>query len=492
MSTVYLNAITKLRWQCGSGHQFEASPNSVKSGHWCPQCAREKAGDSQRLGMTFFNDLAEERGGSCLSTNYKSIKSVLKWRCSQGHEWESRADVVKNGGWCSKCGGFTHEELVRSILETSLMKKFPKARPSWLVNSRGNRMELDGFCEELRLAFEYQGIQHYKESHHFHKRSSFHQRVADDLVKKQACEKHGVTLLAVHYSIPASDLPAFLQKECARLGLGSGDQFTWNERDIYERKSDEVLRLRNIARSKGGDLVSSVFLTSSSPLLWRCKSGHQWEATSNVIVQGHWCPKCAAEETRLRNTLDIDVFIKLAESMGGVCLSHDRVKGVGKLRFRCANGHEWSTHQYLVRQGRWCPKCAKAGPASRYTIYDAEALALKNGGACLSKTLTSSQESLAWRCRDGHLFKGPIRSVRRSWCPRCLKEKAFLSACSEVASSHGGLCLSTRFINAKTKMRWKCKVGHQWETSWSSVKSGRWCPECGRANQWVKRRTEGG
>ena len=34
LSDFYTNAITKLRWCCAEGHEFEATPNSVQQRHW--------------------------------------------------------------------------------------------------------------------------------------------------------------------------------------------------------------------------------------------------------------------------------------------------------------------------------------------------------------------------------------------------------------------------------------------------------------------------
>jgi hypothetical protein len=38
LSTTFHDLKTKLKWRCGFGHEFEASPRLVKTGHWCPQC----------------------------------------------------------------------------------------------------------------------------------------------------------------------------------------------------------------------------------------------------------------------------------------------------------------------------------------------------------------------------------------------------------------------------------------------------------------------
>ena len=39
LSPAYINASTKLRWECSEGHVWEATPNSIMRGRWCPQCA---------------------------------------------------------------------------------------------------------------------------------------------------------------------------------------------------------------------------------------------------------------------------------------------------------------------------------------------------------------------------------------------------------------------------------------------------------------------
>ncbi len=40
LSDTYVNAHTSLLWECTKGHQWEARPNNIKSGTWCPYCAR--------------------------------------------------------------------------------------------------------------------------------------------------------------------------------------------------------------------------------------------------------------------------------------------------------------------------------------------------------------------------------------------------------------------------------------------------------------------
>jgi len=490
LSTVYVNAITKLLWRCGSQHEFSATPNSIQSGHWCPNCSRLQSGDSQRLGIKFFKRLAEDRGGECLSAEYKTIKAALKWRCSFGHVWESRADVIKKGGWCPICGGSTFEEVVRSILQTSLSKQFPKTRPSWLLNSRGNQMELDGFCEDLMLAFEYQGIQHYKEITHFHKKTQLTQRVEDDLLKQSLCQRNGVTLLVVPYTVPVRDLPSYLQKECSRLGF-EGGQFTWNEKYIYGRKVRELDSLKQLAKDRNGQLLSHTYLTATTPLLWRCEKQHTWEATSSVIKRGVWCPICGRDKARIAITTNIETFKRLAEKKGGVCLTTKRTPGDQRLKFRCAIGHEWTTDQHSIKKGHWCPKCSRSGTGARYSIEDAQAIATKNGGDCLSTTYHGAQNSLEWMCSEGHRFKASVRAARLRWCPACEKSRKFLQLCIDRAAEHGGKLLSRRYTSAREKMEWQCSFGHIWATSWTSVSSGRWCPVCGRINQWAKRRGVG-
>jgi len=37
----YIDANTKLRWECAEGHRWNAIPNSVKRGTWCGKCYRQ-------------------------------------------------------------------------------------------------------------------------------------------------------------------------------------------------------------------------------------------------------------------------------------------------------------------------------------------------------------------------------------------------------------------------------------------------------------------
>ena len=47
-----------------------------------------------------------------------------------------------------------------------------------------------------------------------------------------------------------------------------------------------------------------------------------------------------------------------------------------------------------------------------------------------------------------------------------------------LANKYGGKCLSEKYINANTKLKWQCQKGHIWESTPSSVRRGHWCLEC--------------
>ncbi len=103
LSETYKNNATKLLWECSEGHRWEATPNKVKSGRWCPQCYNKTRGDFRKLSIEEMVQIASDRGGRCLSEVYTNTRTKLKWECREGHHWEAVPSSVKKGTWCPEC-----------------------------------------------------------------------------------------------------------------------------------------------------------------------------------------------------------------------------------------------------------------------------------------------------------------------------------------------------------------------------------------------------
>lgn len=112
-----------------------------------------------------------------------------------------------------------NEENCRNCFEEIFNEKFPKkSNVTWLVNSSGNLMELDGYCKKLKIAFEYHGIQHYKYVKHFHNESSFEKRMKDDELKRKLCKQRGITLIEIPYTVKKRELRDYIIQECIKYG----------------------------------------------------------------------------------------------------------------------------------------------------------------------------------------------------------------------------------------------------------------------------------
>jgi regulator of protease activity HflC (stomatin/prohibitin superfamily) len=116
LSSHYENIRQKLLWECRKGHKWFASVNSVLySGSWCPYCA-----GNRKLSLTELQQLAAQKGGRCLTTQYANSKTKLFWQCNKGHQWQATAFSIKiRESWCPVCYKINLKPLKTQVMKTS-------------------------------------------------------------------------------------------------------------------------------------------------------------------------------------------------------------------------------------------------------------------------------------------------------------------------------------------------------------------------------------
>jgi len=190
---------SRLVWRCARGHPWSASLRSVKDlGSWCPECSR------RRVSIEDARRLAASKGGACLSAEVRHHAAALRWRCARGHEWLAPWHSIRSKApWCPHCRNSKGEDDVRRIFENVFLgQQFPRCRPDFLRGTRGRPLELDGYSEALRLAFEFNGVQHYDPSSFFHRSiRSFEEMLGRDRLKQAVCSRVGVRLVVVPYCV---------------------------------------------------------------------------------------------------------------------------------------------------------------------------------------------------------------------------------------------------------------------------------------------------
>lgn len=292
---------------CKNGHRWSPlSRDIISRGFWCAKCAQLKNDAEKRLDIKVLQKLAAERGGKLLSKTYTNTTTKLEWKCLVEHHWHSVAGSVlgskgTNGTWCPYCKHTSRSEAIcRIYLETMFQKKFNKCRPEWLTGKKGVPLELDGYCEELNLAFEHQGTQHYEGNFRFFSKSTKGLKERDQL-KRKLCKKRGVSLIevpALNTRLPFNQLENFLLTEIEKYGLSKKLMpYELNSKifkNVWAPRHNEVLKEAHaIALSRKGKCLSTEYINSRTTLLWKCRKGHQWSKLLYDIRAGSWCPECS-------------------------------------------------------------------------------------------------------------------------------------------------------------------------------------------------------
>lgn len=341
LSDEYVKAKTKLTWECSAKHIWQATPDSIRRGSWCPHCAWK--GKNRKYSIEDMKKLAAQKGGTCLSITFTNVSEKLKWKCADGHTWEAvPSSMIYRGSWCPNCK-YLGERKCRHVFESLFGEKFPKTT----IQSGSGTLVLDGYAKLLRMAFEYQGQQHYRYMPHLHKNEkNFEEARSRDSRKVRWCKTNDIWLVIVPYWENDNDdrLLEFVCKETRSNG-----KIDWS--DFYSNLS--ILReLREFAKKKGGKLISEKYLGTMKKLEWECSKGHRWEAIPDSVKRRTWCPHCSGN-VRLKLS-DIQ---EMAFKRGGKCLATSYVNLHTKMEFQCSKGHRWICEPNAVKYGRWCSKC---------------------------------------------------------------------------------------------------------------------------------------
>lgn len=226
LSDTYISTRERLKWRCMIGHEWEATLATVRRGCWCPECSGRK-----RLSLLTAQQLAADRHGKCLSTDYSNAKIPMEWMCDRGHKWRARLSVVRNqGSWCQVCSLAAQALTLDDAVEEATRKGGACLSGSY-TNSK---TKMKWMC---RLGHKWEAV-------------------LGAIRRGQWCPT------------------------CRNIA--NGDSF----------RADNLARANEIAAKRGGKCLSSANFSAHEKVQWRCSEGHVWDSDISHVAGGTWCPNC--------------------------------------------------------------------------------------------------------------------------------------------------------------------------------------------------------
>jgi len=196
LDSLYKDCNTPMNWKCNKcNREWETTFRSLKQNTGCIKCTFK---EKMCLNMDIVKDTIKDRDIECLDTEYVNRSINMNWKCLKCHKsWKTCFGHIKDSkSGCPNCAAYRSQKLCRKYFEEFMGFEFPTLRPKFLQG-----LEYDGFCRELKLAFEYQGLQHYEYVPFFHKKEGdFEKLKKNDLKKEELSKQEGITLIKIPHT----------------------------------------------------------------------------------------------------------------------------------------------------------------------------------------------------------------------------------------------------------------------------------------------------
>ena len=196
----------------------------------------------------------------------------------------------------------------------------------------------------------------------------------------------------------------------------------------------ELMKEYNYKKNHSIDLNNAT-LGSSLKIWWRCKNGHEWEATIVNRSRGTGCPYCSGRRAIVGENDLLTSNPKLAkewnyEKNGELKPNMITANCGKKVWWKCEKGHEWEVSVGNRNRGTGCPFCGNKKLLKGYNDLSTVNSKLaeewnyeKNGDLKPDMVSPNTNKRVWWKCEKGHQWQAAIYSRNSgTGCPYCSKE----------------------------------------------------------------------
>ena len=441
------NSGKKIWWKCAQGHEWQQTVDKRSNGVGCPYCSNHKL-------LKGYNDLSTTNPALVAEWNYEKNGNLTPedliagseqkvwWKCSQGHEWQATIVNRNKGTDCPYCSG-------RKVLKgfNDLQTVNPNLACEWNYSRNGNLTPNDVTTGSSKKVW-----WKCNEGHEW-------QATIANRNYKNNCPICQNKKILVGYNDLTSINPTLA--------------IEWN----YKRNGS--LMPENFAESSG------------KKVWWKCKKGHEWQATIASRNSGTGCPICNSE----RHTsfpefallyyfkkygvdvihsykdlgYELDVYIpskKIAIEYDGSYWHKDKTKKELKKNARCKDD---GLTLYRIRQGL---------PSLNDSSIDYLVQENQNN---LEIILTEVLSIIIETDIDVDLSRDSIEIENlREYTE---KSNSILFSQPEIAKEwnyekNGNLKPEYVTANSTKNVWWKCVQGHEWQTLVKDRTRSSGCPYC--------------
>lgn len=450
--------------------------------------------------------------GHLADAQFLGAKHRHNWQCLFGHEFPRTFDSIRSRKrFCLSCVAKHYsEEIVRFVFQELFDEAFPKTRPEWLRDRQsGNRLELDGYCEALALAFEYDGKQHRERNPSIQPtQADFVDLQRRDREKDSLCEANGVTLIRLNDEQHPKDFEQHILNAvvAANLALDARtpvDLSRYNGANQY----GWLKKAEQYAQSHDGELLSDEVTTIHQKLEFRCSKHPDQPIVKSMAVIGSqkgraWCVKCGVIRAHQKQKLSYTA--KELDEVGQQFKPPIRQLGWAgtnakdEYLWQCSSelGHFPFTKAYgairrAVREDKHvCPEC---NGKRRIKIWNMHEHAERMGGQCLTfdELEQGGKSAVSFSCHNEdhptfQLTAAQVRNNQDAWCDQCQsneKVKRYTTNHVSALCHENGFELMSDYSNNHTPLEAECgacghRVVHNFRWMQAHDQKGDWCDVC--------------
>jgi len=435
-------------WKCHKGHEWRTKVAHRSKGSGCPFCKGNRLSDENRLSI-IRPDLVLQWDPSKNSIKPDSVTAnsnrKIWWVCNRRHSWKSSISSRASGCGCPFCYGRL------ATPEHNFALKYPKLICFW-DTLRNGKLKPDKVTPSSRK-----------------------------LIWWKCPQGHRWKQVLRAFVLTNNNCP-----------ICSGKRIS----DKVSLQSLKPLLALEWNRRLNGNLKPfSVHAQSNKKVWWKCRKGHEWQATVASRTSGNGCIRCAGKIATPDRNLDI-VFPHIASDWNFQKNTDPPSSFTPfsnkKVWWRCSKGHEWKIGINARVKGNNCPFCAgKLVCTSNSLAALNPDLASQWNPANLLKpeaVRPNSHKKVLWLCSKGHEWSATIASRNQGrGCPMCSNKMPskdnclFITHPSLATEWHPikNLPLTPHLVVAGSnkKVWWKCSKGHEWPAVVKSRSNGCGCPK---------------